>query len=577
MQVCETMTVPPCANVAGNHCVSLYEPDWTSHGDLENRVRRESGLVLVPFHWVDAVLMKRVAGLEEKLDQACRRGGGGLVHRCSGDAPVDPPEQEATTRASSHLADTPAPADTPSSAHASRMHCSWPSTKAEAHNWVSTAEAGAKHMSASSSPSGNRLVHAAIDGGRPSSFHRVRARVLSWMPCLASLGREANSHSRSQGEHLSHWFESKQRRRSRVSRALWNFFEEPESSLPARIYAAVMMPTILASVLLCLLQSTDPPVLYGLTAAITETTLDSMFLLELLFRFIVCPNRLQFVSDWLNINDFLSTIPPLIVRAYINFILDRDRDYQTASWSFLLGAVPMTRLLKLLRRFRKFRLLFRAFRLAFEALPVLLFIYAIIGLFFAALFFFVETRENLPNLPTALWMTVITMTTTGYGDKVALSSAGKIITGVCIITTTLYTAVPLGIIGDTFRDVWINRDRILLAQQTRGRLLENGYTEVDLPKLFDLFDGDGGGSLDWEEFLDMFHEMNIGLTERRIFELFRLFDPEAEGSIDKRKFVFTIFPEAKLHVYETRHSLKINEIGEIPAECEEPSVDEVST
>lgn len=312
------------------------------------------------------------------------------------------------------------------------------------------------------------------------------------------------------------------------------------------------MPIICASALICLLQTTEPPVLSGVSAAFTETAIDSAFTLELLLRFIVCPNRWQFIGNTLNMIDFFSTIPTLIVRTYIGFVLVPERDYNTVFWSFLLGAVPFMRLLKLLRRFEKFRLLLRAFRDAFEALPVLLFIYALIGLFFAALFLLVEPRDNLPNLPGSLWMTLITMTTTGYGDKVPVTSAGKIIVGVLIITTTLYTAVPLGIIGDTFREVWSNRHRILLAQHTRHLLLQNGYSDHDLPKLFDLFDNDGGGSLDWQEFQAMFREINIGLSEQRMLEVFKLFDADCDGSINKKKFIFTVFPEAAQHVYETQ-------------------------
>lgn len=380
----------------------------------------------------------------------------------------------------------------------------------------------------------------ALDGAE-GSVQRVitwNTMRMAWKPQLGA-----------SQEQLRLWFQVKQRRRPKLFQDAWIFFEEPDSSRVAGIYGAAMMPLICLSVLVCLLQSLDEPVLHGVAAAATETTCDALFALELLLRFVVCPSRREFSTDLLNLNDFLSTVPPLIIRACIGFVLERARDYETVTWSLLLGAVPLLRLLRLLRRFQKFRLLLSAFRIAFEALPVLLFIYTLIGLGFAALFFLVEPRSNLASLPQSLWLTVITMTTTGYGDKTATTSAGKVITGVLIITTTLYSAVPLGIIGDTFREVWSNRDGILLVQQTRRRLIENSYMAHDLQKVFDLFDSHQGGSLAWHEFADMLNEMNLGFTEKRSLELFQLFDTNAEGSISKKKFVFTLFPEAKELLY----------------------------
>lgn len=40
------------------------------------------------------------------------------------------------------------------------------------------------------------------------------------------------------------------------------------------------------------------------------------------------------------------------------------------------------------------------------------------------------------------------------------------------------------------------------------------------------------------------------INATRILELFRLFDPEHKGVISKKKFIFTVFPEAQRQVYE---------------------------
>merc|ERR1719480_325837 len=154
---------------------------------------------------------------------------------------------------------------------------------------------------------------------------------------------------------------------------------------------------------------------------------------------------------------------------------------------------PVLRLLKLLRRFEKFHLLLNAFQIALEALPVLIYALVLMVLVFSAGIYWFEPRDNIGSFPEAMWLTVVTMSTVGYGDSVPKSVPGYVIVYVLIVFSALYMAMPLGIVGNAFNSVWEDRHRILLLTRAREHFSQKGYTAKDIPELFILFDADRDG------------------------------------------------------------------------------------
>jgi len=340
------------------------------------------------------------------------------------------------------------------------------------------------------------------------------------------------------------------------SERIWTTLEDPESSQFARYYASFMPCFILTSVWITLLQTMQPSPIVGMPAAVVETTIETCFLLELLLRLAVCPNRWTFWHNLHNIIDIVAVLP-LILRFSIGFVIPEDGldkpffegSAMGAACSILLCVVPVIRLLKTLRRFERFRLLSCAFELCFEALPICLFSLLVLTLVFASMIFMVEPRDNINSLPKAMWLTIVTMTTVGYGDVTPKSSAGSLVVAVLVISSVLYMAMPLGIIGQAFTQVWSDRDRILLMRRTKDRLLQWGYKATDIPVLFRSFDADGNGELDMSEFLDMMKEMRLGLKDERVIELFQSFDSDCSGSVDDREFVKSLFPAEYTKIY----------------------------
>jgi hypothetical protein len=248
--------------------------------------------------------------------------------------------------------------------------------------------------------------------------------------------------------------------------------------------------------------------------------------------------------------DIVATAP-LILRI-VSFVEGNALWQETPTgWKeeFLISVAPALRLLKLLRRFEKFHLLLRAFAVALEALPVLAFTMSSFVLTFAAIIFMCEDRDNIGSLPKAMWLTIVSMTTVGYGDVVPKNSAGHVITSLLLWMSALYMAIPIGIVGNAFSLVWQDRDRLLLVQRTRDRLLQVGLMPEDILDFFYVFDENKDGLLSLQEFQTMMLRLDLGFSEDRIATLFNALDVDMSGFIDDKEFVRNLFPKSFSVIY----------------------------
>lgn len=322
--------------------------------------------------------------------------------------------------------------------------------------------------------------------------------------------------------------------------------EDPESSKAAFLYEKFMTTLIFLSVNFTLVMSADSPFLTLHNWRIVEMTVECVFALELLTRFLTSPSKGNFVYSIYTLVD-ICAILPLAFRLVTGF---GDGSSHTIYVGVLFGIVPVLRMLKLIRHFQKLHLLVKAFERAFEALPAMIFLYAFLYLLFTSFVYFLEPRSNIATIPQAAWLTFISMTTVGYGDMTPDSTLGAVCIGILVVLTMLYMSIPLGIIGNAFSEVWNDRDRILLTRKFRRRLLQWGYRGQDLPKIFQLFDRDCDGELNYQEFRRMIREMGLGrMTESRVLELFGIFDSDGGGAIDEKEFVRGLFPDDYHTIY----------------------------
>jgi voltage-gated potassium channel len=130
----------------------------------------------------------------------------------------------------------------------------------------------------------------------------------------------------------------------------------------------------------------------------------------------------------------------------------------------LLRMLRMVRLAKLARYSPALAMLQRAVRSRASHLLASFSLALVFLLVSATIMYGVEgphQPEQFGSIPRALWWSVATMTTVGYGDVVPATALGRVIAGFIAIAGIVLVAIPTGIMAAAFSD------ELLAAQQDR--------------------------------------------------------------------------------------------------------------
>eukprot|EP00435_Cladocopium_sp_Y103_P010949 s643_g2.t2 len=284
---------------------------------------------------------------------------------------------------------------------------------------------------------------------------------------------------------------------------VWELLDDQNSSTAAWFISQFLKLFVVLSVAVTNFQTTEERLMDKVTANVFEFFFDAVFLLEFLLRLLAAPSKKRYISDPLNWADMLSALGLPCRIAFVSgsgFFNSQVR--RTSDWNLgevgLLFLLPLIRLMKLLRYFESIPLLIDACYKSFEALPLLTYIMALITFWSATAIYLVESRGSVPSMQHSLWLSLVTMTTVGYGDYYPTSIAGYFIVSVLTIVSVLFLALPVGIIGNEFTSCWQQRTRVLLLTRAQMRI---GITTDSAVDLFQMFDDDQSGTIEYDEFL----------------------------------------------------------------------------
>jgi len=328
--------------------------------------------------------------------------------------------------------------------------------------------------------------------------------------------------------------------REAASSLLWQFLEDPDSSAAAFYFATAWNYFVTISIVVTILQGGQSPMLPPATEGLIQTCVEVALVLEFLAHIYASTSCKAFIRSPYNVIDFCALLP-LIVRCISG--TETPTLAENAVVHYVLTCfVPLIRLLKLVRRFKKLQLLLHVLSSVVDALKLLLFMVSIIVLVFATALYMTDDPSNIDSLPLAIWMCTVTVTTVGYGDVTPSTWPARGVAGMLCFISVLFMAMPISVVGNAMSQTWADRNRILLVTRARQRLKNWGVSASDMPRLFRKFDQDGNGELGMDEFCDLIARMKVGMKPSEASDLFVAFDTDGSGGIDEREFMKALFP-----------------------------------
>ena len=232
--------------------------------------------------------------------------------------------------------------------------------------------------------------------------------------------------------------------------------ETEDGELVDRIVAVFLMILILVNSAAVVLETVnDLNARFGSIFHAIEMVSIVIFSVEYLLRLWVAPlnpryakpftGRLRYAFSLMAIIDLLAILP-----AFLPLIFTVD--------------LRIIRFLRIFRLFRLFKMsryvdslnsLDDVVRSKKEELLVILVMIVMLLLFSSSLMYVVETEaqpDKFPDIPSAMWWGVATLTTVGYGDVYPITGLGKLLGGFIAFLGIGIFALPTGILASGFAD-----------------------------------------------------------------------------------------------------------------------------
>lgn len=336
-----------------------------------------------------------------------------------------------------------------------------------------------------------------------------------------------------------------------LRRKIWIFLEDPDAHPWVMRVHHVYHFLIVLSVASTIIR-TLPTLDDGTTDVfkLIELIFNVIFSVEVVVRFICAPVKCALLKSmflWMD----LAAVTPFFVCLILGLETDANKYIELLTLN-----VPILRLLKITRHSVGWRLLIISIGQCLQPLTVPAFLLILMTVFASCLLFWLDKHlacqgeddcavmtQAFTSIPHAMWFSIVTISTVGYGDVSPRSEEGKVFACALILAGVCYMAMPLAIIGNTFASVWEDRDRIILRDKTTSRMASNGVGISSMILLWEAVDEDGSGQLGMEEFAKVLEQFKVGLTPSAMRQLFKGIDISGDGQISLDEFISFLWPE----------------------------------
>ncbi|XP_019618231.1 PREDICTED: potassium voltage-gated channel protein Shal-like [Branchiostoma belcheri] len=183
---------------------------------------------------------------------------------------------------------------------------------------------------------------------------------------------------------------------------------------------------------------------------VVESACAILFTLEYIIRFYSTPERWIFVKSPMSIIDILSILP-----FYIALCMPKDSEMNGVFVT--LRVFRVFRVFKLTRSSTNLQLLGYTLRSCVRDLSFLLFALFMTVIVFSTVIFYAEKgtpASHFTSIPATSWYIIVTMTTLGYGDMVARTTFGKVVTAFCCLSSVVLLTLPVTVIVSNFNNLY---------------------------------------------------------------------------------------------------------------------------
>ncbi len=249
--------------------------------------------------------------------------------------------------------------------------------------------------------------------------------------------------------------------------------ETDDDELIDKVVAVLLMILILVNTLAVVLETVDSlNERYGTIFYTIEMVSVVIFIAEYLLRVWIAPltpkfskpisGRFKYAFTPLALIDLIAIVPailPLIVPMDLRVVR-------------FLRVFRLFRLLKMNRYVESLNRLDDVIRAKKEELLVMLAMIAMLLLFSSSLMYLVENEaqpDKFPDIPSAMWWGIATLTTVGYGDVFPITGLGKFFGAFIALLGVGMFALPAGLLASGF------------AEEIRKAHLKKGASDLSCP------------------------------------------------------------------------------------------------
>ncbi len=195
-----------------------------------------------------------------------------------------------------------------------------------------------------------------------------------------------------------------------------------------------------------------------------------VFTLEYLARIWVTPEasplgqdhpwrgRWRYMISFIGLVDLLTVLP-----RYAAFATPVNQD--------VLYVIQLLAILKLIRYSRALVLVATVFRNEARALMASLMVMGVLMILVSGVMYGIERHAQpkaFGSIPSAMWWSIITMTTVGYGDVIPITPIGRVFGGFVMVLGIIMFALPAGILATGFAAEIRRRDFVVTWRTVAG-------------------------------------------------------------------------------------------------------------